>query len=320
MRFNNGKTEVAAGLGVEGRRILLHLVRGSAYASMGVLVGGLLVGSYGLTVAAVGEAMDPRTESIRRIIMEHIREEKKERQRRSGEMVGLKGGMPERGMEPDQEEEEVVGLGGGVAGFEQQQQSQGGGDQIYGQAEREVGDLWSRHREKIQRSGERGQTAADDASPTSGMGMLDFGQGEETRMDTPEADDSSMRSGSQSSRRSRRRMDAQQDRNRHTPNGAGRDSDRTVDDELSAWERLRRGADTGVAPSPSRMRTDGRKPRRDLPAQKNGDDNFAISTSDQERSYAQSEAQDEFDQRLERERRGGDFSESGQSGWSGRRG
>lgn len=143
--------------------------------------------------------------------------------------------------------------------------------------------------------------------------MLDFGEGEDMSMGTPEAEESSMRSGSQSNRRSRHRMDTQQDRNRDAPNGTGRDSDSAVDDGLNAWERIRRGADsagpadTGVAPPPSPTRTSGRRQRRDVRGQKNGDDSFAFSSSDQERSYAQSEAQDEFDKRLEQERRGGDF-------------
>lgn len=328
MRFNNGKTEVGVGWGVEGRRVVMHLVRGSAYAAMGVFVGGLLMGTYGLTVTAVGEARDERFAAVRRVMREQMEGKRRERERRRGELGGPKGGMVERGGGEEQEEDEVVGLGGAAAGFEQQQQpqSQGGGDRIYGQGGREAGDLWSRHRENIQRGGGRGQADPDDASPTSGMGMLDFGEGEEMRMGAPEAEDSSMRSGSPSSRRSRRRMDAQQDRNKDAPNRAGRDSDSTVDDGLSAWERIRRGADsagpadTGVAPPPSPVRTSGRRPQRDVRGQKNGDDNFAFSSSDQERSYAQSEAQDEFDKRLEQERRGGDFSESGQSGWSGKRG
>ena len=327
MRFNMGKTEVGQGLGVEGRRMLMHLVRGSSYAAMGVFVGGLLMGTYGLTVTAVGEARDERFAAVRRVMREQVEGKRRETERRRGELVGPKEGMAERGRAPEQEEEEVVGLVGAATGFEQQQpQSQGGRDRVYGQGGREAGDLWSRHREKIQRGAARGQTDVDDASPTSGMGMLDFGEGEEMRTGTPEAEDSSMRSGIQSSRRSRRRMDAQQDRNRDTPNRAGQDSDSTLDDGLSAWERIRRGADsagpadTGVAPPPSPMRTSGRRPRRDVRAQKNGDGNFAFSSSDQERSYAQSDAQDEFDKRLEQERRGGDFSESGQTGWSGRRG
>jgi hypothetical protein len=40
-------------------------------------------------------------------------------------------------------------------------------------------------------------------------------------------------------------------------------------------------------------------------------DSFAFSKTEEERTYAKEEAQKEFDARVERERRGGDFSKGG---------
>lgn len=93
----------------------------------------------------------------------------------------------------------------------------------------------------------------------------------------------------------------------------------------SAWERIRQNAAAGgpkqsaratqwPGPSPSSQQTQASIKRE----QSDGAtlaDSFSFSESDEERQLAKAEAQNDFDARVERERHGGDFSESARGGW-----
>ncbi|KAF2745537.1 hypothetical protein M011DRAFT_469592 [Sporormia fimetaria CBS 119925] len=78
----------------------------------------------------------------------------------------------------------------------------------------------------------------------------------------------------------------------------------------SAWDRLRRGE--GPPPAGERPRPPQRRelyPRREPRQEGNLGDSFTFAESDEERRRAQEQAQREFDQRIERERQGKDFSD-----------
>ena len=87
----------------------------------------------------------------------------------------------------------------------------------------------------------------------------------------------------------------------------------------SAWDRLRRGEkptpipqNSGGKPPPSQSQWSRRQSetqREQTEGSTTG--NFAFSKTEEERNYAKEEAQKEFDARVERERRGGDFSQGG---------
>lgn len=74
----------------------------------------------------------------------------------------------------------------------------------------------------------------------------------------------------------------------------------------SAWDRIRRGESLNKSTDPG-TRTAWQK-REDARERTSGDNSFAFSKSEGEKSFAREEAQKEFDARVERERRGGDFS------------
>lgn len=84
----------------------------------------------------------------------------------------------------------------------------------------------------------------------------------------------------------------------------------------SAWDRIRKDAATGKVPqgqpsTPKSWSTPAQK------EQKEGStlgDSFSFSSTDEERQLAKSEAQREFDERIERERSGGDFND-GRKKW-----
>jgi hypothetical protein len=84
----------------------------------------------------------------------------------------------------------------------------------------------------------------------------------------------------------------------------------------STWDRVRRLANEQSQNPPSVSSQDswGRPPviqrgRNDSSSASDAEDSFAFSTADEERQLAKSEAQKEFDARIERERQGGDFDE-----------
>ena len=92
----------------------------------------------------------------------------------------------------------------------------------------------------------------------------------------------------------------------------------------SAWERIRREARTPGAAASGKERREtmsggrgAREQREQREGSSGGMDDFTFSRSEQERNYAQEEAQRDFDARVEKERRGRDFSE--RSGGGGRR-
>ncbi len=87
----------------------------------------------------------------------------------------------------------------------------------------------------------------------------------------------------------------------------------------SAWERLRRGEKLKSIPTEGSSQASSQSPwqRKQDASQKEQQqgstlgDSFTFSKSEEERSYAKDEAQKEFDARVEKERRGGDFSQTG---------
>ena len=84
----------------------------------------------------------------------------------------------------------------------------------------------------------------------------------------------------------------------------------------SVWERIRRQQASGGSSPPAQSR--GRRMDGVGQEQQEGSttgDSFSFSRSEEERNYAKDEAQREFDERVERERRGRDFSSGSGKRW-----
>ena len=82
----------------------------------------------------------------------------------------------------------------------------------------------------------------------------------------------------------------------------------------SAWERIRSGAMVGNRSNSKQQQPAQRESswsKRQAEAKTTSEDSFSYSKTDEERSFAQQEAQKEFDAKVERERRGGSFSSKG---------
>ncbi|KAI9828112.1 MAG: hypothetical protein M1832_003639 [Thelocarpon impressellum] len=103
--------------------------------------------------------------------------------------------------------------------------------------------------------------------------------------------------------------------------------------ESSAWERIRRGASASQAPQSqsggqkqgsssrawSQARADGMNQEEQREGSSSPSDSFSYASSAEERQRTRAEAQKAFDEEVERERRGGDFSSGGRTSGYGRR-
>lgn len=282
---------------LRGNRAVLawHGLRGLAYGAIGDYIGKIFLGSYSMTVSAVGELSDPRLKDF----VDAVRQKGQRRlgglpnPTTTGPTSGTQyGGANETGINTqrddasptsglyDDESDSGGALGRGMVGAEMTSVEGGKTDWAKPQdmPYQSDGQLktspFTQSKESTQIEGRGSQDPQsdefDDASPTGGQGV---------KADTAEQ------------------------------NG-------------SAWERIRNSAKSGVKKD-SGWRNDNREPsgqsgesawsklqdniQREKRAGPTTGDSFAFSKSEEEQSLAKDEAQKEFDARVERERRGGDF-------------
>lgn len=287
-----------------GAQLMWHLLRTCAYGTFGMWTGGLFVGTYAATVAAVGERQDPRLQDLIRAIQAKVREKLPD---------GATEGAPGR-----------------------QRRGAQRGDPT-GQGSRSASELWKNHRTAIGADdaplARSAGTYGDDASPSSGDAYDAYDSspvGEQGRS-------LAMSEGSVLTDRQMRRQEARQRPNRRSsptentastfrtdkverqprsfddndasPTGGegsfmGSDygSDSSSATTGSTWERIRQqSSSSSVSASAGRG---GRGNRRGMQTQEDG---FASSGTEEETNMAKEEAQRAFDERVERERRGGQF-------------
>ncbi|MCJ1366261.1 hypothetical protein MMC16_005388 [Acarospora aff. strigata] len=297
------------GVRMEGRQAQLfwHSLRGTAYGFIGIFIGHLLVQTYAATVAAVGERQDPRLKDLIRAIQEKARET-------TAAIIQEHRGQAGRGQRRDPT----------------------------GQGQRSASELWKNHRMAIGADDDvgpgrsmRGPAGdADDASPSAGGDMSDpYGSNYST---AEEAGSLAMSDGNVLSDRQMRNQEARQrpnpatsptrntagtfriDKVERQPRSFDSDSDSYgTDDDVSpaggqgpasmdsggsAWARIRQqssaspGSSTGGRGGSFGGRRSSRRPEESTVG-----DGFTFSDE------AKDEAQRAFDERVEKERRGGDF-------------
>lgn len=265
-----------------------HAVRLNIYWFVGSMAGSIFFGSYALTLGTAGRMMDPRLQEFREKIQERARK---------GSAGLIEGGAMQGGRQRDETPGPRDGETYNMA--KQRQRAQDTLNRGYRVPQQEVGNT---------------QAQEDDMSPTGGALRAEFGG---------LASDTGMMSDVQA-RRQTERIESQQRAEYTTRSGpeselaATRRQQRVSDDSSrfgeegesrskqtgSAWERLRQQATSGppLQPSPRSARS---------PNQPSGGESFAFSSTDEEKQLARSEAQREFDARIERERSGKDFSDVG---------
>jgi hypothetical protein len=254
-----------------------HIARASAYGVVGIFFSQLIFGGYATTVSTVGQLQDPRLKAFASAIQART-------QKRQGSLPGI--GTPGA--------PSSLPNGGRPAGT---------------------------HHDG------RDDSPQDDASPTGDMfreedtaasrDNLASGLGGDTQMEKahwPPARPVPVQTRHEPESQP---FDAWDDA---SPTGGQSMADDTVPaPQGSAWERLRRGEKPASIPQKSGAKQPNQNPwmRRQNETQKEQregstmGDSFAFSKSEEERTYAKEEAQKEFDARVERERRGGDFSKGG---------
>ncbi|KAK3626262.1 hypothetical protein LTR56_019933 [Elasticomyces elasticus] len=254
-------------------RVMWQASRLSAYTFVGTVLGQIFFGSYALSVSLAGRAMDPRLKDFNEAL-------------RNRQKSGL---GTERGQRVE--------------------------DQSAGPKGNETYDM-ARQRRSVQEVGRRGKAvpAGDDASPTGGAFSDDFNDADEVGfMDEQEV---------------RRKTDAliAASRNRSSPTASG-DTTSNVNSQTprasreaqpqppstgSSWDRLRQGAMSGQPGDASKGMAPSGSAGSRAPAQASDTDAMSDSFSfSSDRESAKSEAQREFDARMERERAGKDFNEGG---------
>ena len=298
-----GGKEILQGVSSQAKANMLHVSRGVAYCFVGAFLAPLFVSSYATSVSAVGKIQDPRMQDANREIREAA--ERDQRQiREAAERFG----------------------------------------DIVKQADaRREGRMQNLPRERDQGKGRRGGGAeVDDASPTGG-GMLDMGIDEEQGRLSGAGDmsgvlsDGQMRSAEAKARAAagqnpagNRAATFQREKVERQPKDFASDFGSDFDDASptggsgtmdgdggSVWERIRQQS----ASEPSRSSIGrgrairGSGVRQEQQEGSTSGDSFSFSSSDEEKGYAKAEAQKEFDERVEKERRGGDFSSDGRKRW-----
>lgn len=253
-----------------------HSMRLGSYWLLGSVVGAVFFGSYAVSVSLAGRARDPRLQEF---------SEKLRQLQREGQSIQA---LRKQDTESTTQQET----------FEQRRQ-----------------------RRSVQAEGrQRAQAQSyDDASPTGGAFNTEMAATSDTEMMT----DDQMRS-----HETRQRPDPRSSPTENTPSSfdmnkaapqqpqnAQQASGSSSAGGGSAWERLRQqaGQNSGSRQSPagsgSAVRTKGEQREGSTTG-----DSFSFSESDEERQLARSEAQREFDARMDREREGRDFDDEGSRG------
>ena len=292
------------GLGeiLKGRlaRSFWHSGRYAIYALIATCWAYLLVTPYAITVAGMEMTLDPRLKDLVPLALANKREASKQERARAGQ-------------QPHERDP-------------------------YGQGSTSMNDLWKNHRHNI--GGEELQQD-DEASPTAGQAAgysLEDGHSQSMFSGRPDntPDNTSAQSPSQVSsnsnalpRHSPRRTGTREtsasssqpleDFDNAPPTESPPSSSAAPSPAGSAWDRVRQNAgSTGALPRPNKVRRDRAPPGSSSDDKSSGDD-FSFSSADEDRQLARHEAQNEFDERLERERRGGDFNGSTRDGGGRRR-
>ncbi|CAD6590530.1 MAG: hypothetical protein ASARMPREDX12_004403 [Alectoria sarmentosa] len=300
-KMRAGGKEILQGASSQAKANILHASRGFAYCLIGLYFAPLFVSSYAATVGAVGEIRDPRLQESNRGVREAVIRDQRERKQRSGEIVK--------------------------------------------QADaRREGRMPNLPQERDQGRGRRGGSAeVDDASPTGGA-MMDIGIDEEQGRLSEAGNmggvlsDGQMRSAEAKARPQSDQVPAnnrtatfQMEKVERQPKDFGSDFDDASPtggsgameggdgSGGSVWERIRQQSTSEPSASSTGR---GRGMRGAQQNQQEGSttttttgDSFSFPSSEEERNYAKDEAQRGFDERVEKERRGGDFGGDGARRW-----
>ena len=290
-KMRRGGREILQGVSSEAKANILHVSRGLAYCSIGMYVGVLIIRSFANVAVAVGQFRDPRLQECNRLFNESMLRDQGRGNKKIKDIIKQT------------------------------------------EAKRE-GRVSSFPREKEQRGRRGGGFEVDDASPTGGI-MMDMGGDEEQGRLSGAGDmggimsDEQMRTAEAKARPqspARNRAGTfQMERVERQPNDFGSNLDDAGGSGAvnggdgrsggSVWDRIRQQSTSRASDSSTGR---GRGMRKGWPKQEESStagDGFSVASSEEESKHAREKAQKEFDERVEKERRGGDFSGSARRRW-----
>ena len=273
-------------------RLLWHTFRFSAYTTVGTFIATIFFSSYAISADMAARYQDPRLKDFHDSVRQRAKEGKltnplQQRRGQANPITTQAGGM-------DAQIQKAHGVLDRSSGRQAQNNTSdddmsptsGAWAQDNGRSSTDTGLLSD---DQMRREERRQRVGAD----TSSTGRRD------STFDMDNLTSQSQRSNDDASPQSNQQSSASQ-----YPPG-------------SAWERIRREANAGKGQpqSQSQDRRQGRPAwERDVQhEQRQGStvgESFSFSNADEDRQLAKSEAQKEFDARVERERSGGDFDES----------
>ncbi|KAF7860773.1 hypothetical protein EAF04_008291 [Stromatinia cepivora] len=251
--------------------IAWHTFRGLCYCYVGQTVSKMLFGAYAASVGAVGQMGDKRLKDIVKATTEEVA--------RTQKNLPSPAGIPRPPMKPGQ------GQGQG------QGQSQTQNTQDY-----------------------------DDASPTGDADWYGDGNAQGSSQSTPQTFPPMKPQRRQSpaqalAQEEEKPFDLFDDASPTSGQGMNTNTSTTQSSKPtlgSAWERIRRGEKPASnINTPSQSQRSGWATNTPKTSEISSTDSFTFSKTEEERNLAQLEAQKEFDARVEKERRGGDFSSGG---------
>ncbi|KAF6228878.1 hypothetical protein HO133_006989 [Letharia lupina] len=298
-KMRAGGKEILQGVSSQAKANILHVSRGFAYCLIGAYLAPLFVSSYAATVSAVGEVRDPRLHEVNKAVREAVLRDQRQKKERGGEIVKQTDARRE-GRMPNFPRERDQGRGRRGGGAEVDDASPTGGAMMDMGIDEEQG--------RLSGAGDMG-------------GMLSDGQmrsAEAKAMPPPSQTPAGNRAATfQMEKVERQPKDFGSDFDDASPTGGSGAMDGGDGSAGSVWERIRQQSSS--EPSGSSMgRGRGMRGSGMQQEQQEGSttgDSFSFSNSDEERSYAKIEAQREFDERVEKERRGGEFNSGGGRRW-----
>ncbi len=257
-----------------------HAVRALAYGGVGNIIGSLFFGSYSMTVAAVGELSDKRLKPF-------VDAARTEGNKARGSLTGASG---QRGMGQQQQR-------GGIGPASNHQ-----GDANRADSTELAWDISSTQVDESQDGPTDGLRASPQAQPAPAQTTPRprWPQAKPVPVQAQAEDNSAQPFGIFDDASPTGGQGVQADI-RAAPTSQGG----------SAWDRIRKGekpTPRGPATSIQQQPSQSAWQQRQREGSTTGD-SFAFSKSEEERSLAKEEAQKVFDARVERESRGGDFSQ-----------
>ena len=276
----------------ESARLLVNAFRCANYTVLACCFALAATTSYGMGLATVGVATDPRLKDFNADVRAFLREKQPIRQ-------VDRTGQGSRSTSEDSKE----------------------------QRRKTFGEAWKEAKEARQRekaSGDEGSALAgrDGMEYAGNSGTVAVSDNEGTRSGAPtrsqETGPQPVPGGSPWSNRTAAERpptgfaDDNYDRNQDPSPSTESDWSSEASDGGSAWERIRREAGSSATAGSRRGGGAGgwrRQRERHEGSGSMGGDDFTFSSTEAERSYAREEAQRDFDARVEKERQGGDFSE-----------